>query len=105
VNLLGDNMDTIKKNRKIVASTEVGLEVNAEKTKYIFLSHHQNAGENHNIKTANRSFENEAQFKYLGTTVKNQNLVQEEIKRKSHSVNSCYHSVQNFNLLACRLKT
>jgi hypothetical protein len=46
VNLLGDNIDTIKKNTEtpIDASKEVGLEVNAEKTKYMLLSHHQNAG-------------------------------------------------------------
>jgi hypothetical protein len=40
----------------------------------------QNAGQNHDIKRANRSFENVAQFKYLGATVTNQNLIQEEIK-------------------------
>jgi hypothetical protein len=44
-----------------------GLEVNAEKTKFMLLSHHQNAGKNHDIKIANKSFENVAQFKYLGT--------------------------------------
>jgi hypothetical protein len=40
VNLLGDNTDTIKKNTETVidASKEVGLEINAEKTKYILLS-------------------------------------------------------------------
>jgi hypothetical protein len=47
---------------------EDGLEVNAEITEYMLLSRHQNAGQNHDIKRANRSFENVAQFKYFGTT-------------------------------------
>jgi hypothetical protein len=42
-----------------------------------------------------------AQFKYLGTTVTNQNFIQEEIKRRFNSGNACYHSVQN--LLSSRL--
>jgi hypothetical protein len=52
VNLLGDYIDIIKKNTKtlIDASTEVRLQANTEKTKYILLSRHQNAGQNHNIK-------------------------------------------------------
>jgi hypothetical protein len=50
---------------------------------------------------ANRSFENVSQFKYLKSTVTNQNLIQEEIKRRLNSVNACYHSVQN--LLSSRL--
>jgi hypothetical protein len=40
-------------------------------------------------------------FKYLGTTVTNQNLIQEDIKRRLNSGNACYHSVQN--LLSSRL--
>jgi hypothetical protein len=61
----------------------------------MLLSHHQNAGHNHHIKIANRCFENVAKFRYLGTTVRNQNLIQEEINRRLNSGNACYHSVQN----------
>jgi hypothetical protein len=68
VNLLGDNIDTIKKNTKILidASIEVGLEINLDKTKYMLLSRHQNVGQIRDIKIANTSFENVSQFKYLG---------------------------------------
>jgi hypothetical protein len=80
VNLLGDSIDTIKKNTEIVndASKEVGLEINVQKTKYMLLSHHLNAGQNRDIKIANRSFEILSQFKYLETTVTNQNLIHEK---------------------------
>jgi hypothetical protein len=60
VNLLRDNVDTIKKNTETLIdhSKEVGLEANTEKTKYILLSLHQNAGQNHDIKKTNKSLEN-----------------------------------------------
>jgi hypothetical protein len=85
----------------INASKEVGPEVNAEKTEYMLLSRHQNAGQNHDTKIAIRSFENVAQFKYLGTTITNQNFIQEEIKSRVDSGNACYHSV--WNLLSSHL--
>jgi hypothetical protein len=48
VNLLGDNIETIKKNTEAFsnASKEVGIEVNVEKTKYMLVSCHQNASQN-----------------------------------------------------------
>jgi hypothetical protein len=65
------------------------------------VSREQNAGQNREIKIGNRSFENVSQFKYLGTTVTNQNLNQEENKRRLNSGNACYYSVRN--LLSSRL--
>jgi hypothetical protein len=52
VNLLGDNIDTIRKNTEtlIDASKEVGLKINVEKTKCMLLSRHQNAGQNKNMR-------------------------------------------------------
>jgi hypothetical protein len=59
------------------------------------MSRDQNAGQNHNIKMDNKSFERVEQFKYLGTTLTNQNSIQEEIKSRLKSGNACYHSVQD----------
>jgi hypothetical protein len=69
VNVMGDNIDTIKKNTEtlIDAGKVVGLEINIEKTKHM-LSRQQNVGQNRDIKMANRSFENVSQFRYLGAT-------------------------------------
>jgi hypothetical protein len=67
--------------------------VNVKKTKYMLVSRDQNSDQNQVIKIGNRSFENVSHFKYLRTTVTNQNLIQEEIKRRLNSGNSCYHSV------------
>jgi hypothetical protein len=68
-----NNIETVKKNIEtlIDASKEVDLEVNAEKTRYMLLSCHQNAGQNHDIKIANSYIENVAQFRHLLTTVTN----------------------------------
>ena len=85
----------------VVANKETGLEVNAEKTKYMVMSRNQNAGHNHNIKIDNKSFERVEEFKYLGATLTNQNSIHEEIKSRLKSGNACYHSVQN--LLSSRL--
>jgi hypothetical protein len=73
VNILGGSIHTISKNTEVllIASKEIGLEVNAEKTKYMVISRDQNAGQNGNIQIGNESFETVEQFKYLGTTLTN----------------------------------
>jgi hypothetical protein len=68
---------------------KVGREENVENNIYVLLSRHQNAGENRDISTANRSVGNEAYKKYFGTTVSNQNLIQEEFERRKVSGNAC----------------
>jgi hypothetical protein len=65
-----------------VGSKDVGLKINIQKTKYMLLFHHQNAGQNRDIEIATKSFENASQLKYLETTVTNQYLIQEEIERR-----------------------
>jgi hypothetical protein len=62
-----DNVDTVKESTEALtdASKKADLEVNAQKTKCMLLSRHQNAGKNHGVKRANRCFENVAQFRYL----------------------------------------
>ena len=90
---------TIKENAEavIVASEEIVLEVNVDKSKYMVMSQDQNAGRRHSMKTDNySSFEMVGHFKYLGTILTNENSVQEEIKSRLKSWNACYHSVKNF---------
>jgi hypothetical protein len=76
------------------ASKVVGLEVNTEKTSYVVVSSPKYR-QNNDTKVVNEFFKNVAQFRYLGMTVINQSLIQEEIKRRLHSSNVCYHSVKN----------
>jgi hypothetical protein len=95
-NILGGSVHAIKKNTEalVVAIKEIGLEVNAEKSKYMVMSGDQNAGQNDNIKLDNKSFERVEQFRYLGTTL-NRNSIPEEIKSRLNSGNACYLSVQD----------
>jgi hypothetical protein len=75
--------------------------VNPEKTKYMLMSRSQKIGQKHRIQIANRSFEDVARFKYLGTTLIDQNFMHEEINNRLNMGNACYHSVQS--LLSSRL--
>ena len=59
------------------------------------------AGRIHSVRIDNSTFERVKEFKYLGTTLTNQNSIAEEIKSRLRSENACYYSVQN--LLSSRL--
>jgi hypothetical protein len=69
--------------------------INAEKIKYIFMSHYHSRGKNHNIKIGNKSFEN------VSVTVTNQNHIHQEVKSRLHFVSACYHSL--WKLLSSRI--
>jgi hypothetical protein len=92
VNLLGVNINAIKKNTGtlIDAGKEVGLEGNREKTNYMLMTRHQNAGQNRDMKTDNCI----TMFKCLGMTVTNKNLIHE--KSRTDSSIACYHFVFSF---------
>ena len=71
------------------------------------MSRDQNAGRGHSMKTDNSPIEMVEEFKYLGTTLTNQNSIQEEIKSRLKLGNACYYSVRNLlssSLLSKNLK-
>jgi sorting nexin-29 len=97
VNILGGTVHAIKENATalLMASKEIGLEVNADKTKYMVMPRDQTAGRSHSVKIDNSFFE------------RVENSIQEEIKSRLKSGNACYHSVQNIlssSLLSNNLK-
>jgi len=71
----------------------------------MFKCHHCNAGQAHNIKTANKSMENVAEFKYSGMTVRYQNYIHKKIKSKLNFGSVCFHLVQNLLFTIFYLKT
>jgi hypothetical protein len=91
----------MKKNTEalLIASKEIGLEVNPEKTKCMLMSCNQKIGQIYSIKIANRSFEHVAEFKYLGATWTDQNCMHKQIKTRLNSGNASYHSFKVFAFL------
>ena len=59
------------------------------------MSREQTAGLSHTMNVDNSPIERVEEFKYLGTTLTNQNSIQEEIKSRLKLGNACYHSMQN----------
>ena len=97
----------MKENAEVllVAIKEIGLEVNADKTKYMVMFRDRNAGRGHSVKVDNSSIERLEEFKYLGMTLTDQNSIQEEIKSRLNLGNACYYSVQNICPAGCYPKT
>jgi hypothetical protein len=79
VNILGGSVHTVRENTEtiVVATKEIGLDANTDKTKYIVMSRDQNAGRSHSMKNDNSSIERVEEFKYLGTLLTDQNSIQE----------------------------
>ena len=79
-NILGGSVYTVKKNAEtlVAATKEIGLEVNADKTKYVIISRDQTAGRSHSMKFDNSSIERVEEFKYLGTL--NQNSFRKKLR-------------------------
>jgi hypothetical protein len=74
--------------------------VNPEKTKYMLMSRYQKAEQRHGIRILSRSFEDVAEFKYLGTTLTDQNCIHKGIKSR---LNSCMLPTSQFSLLSSHL--
>jgi hypothetical protein len=90
------NLHTIKEKAEdfLVASNEIGLEVNVDKTKYMFMSREQAAERSHSMNIDNSSFEIVEEFNYLRTTMVYQYSNQEVIKSRLKSGNAWCHSGQ-----------
>ena len=91
VNILAGSVHTVEENAEslVVATKEIGLEVNADKNKYIIMSRDQNAGRSHSMKIDNSCIERVEELKYLGKTLTNKNSIQEEIKSRLKLGNAC----------------
>jgi hypothetical protein len=103
INILGGSLHTIQENTEtlVVASKEIGLELDAHNTRYMVISRGQNGGRSDRLKIDNSSFERAEGFKYLGTTLTNKNSIDDEIKSRLKPGDACYHSVQNIFRPVC----
>ena len=97
INILGRSVHTLKKNTEalVVVGVETGLEVDCEKTNCVVMFQDQNAVRCHSTQTDSIPLQRVEGLRYLGTTLRHQTSIREEIKSRLKSGNACYHSVQN----------
>jgi hypothetical protein len=101
IRILGERVHAVRAlEALLVASKEIGLELNAKKTKYVVLSQDQHAGHNHNIKIDNKYFENVEHFKYLGTAPTIQTSIHDEIKNSGIAFYISVQSLLSFIFLS-----
>jgi len=60
----------------------------------MIMSRDQDAGRSHIIKIDNKGFESVERLKCLGTSLTNQNSIEEEVKSRLKLRNACCHSLQ-----------
>jgi len=82
-------MNIIKRNTEHIMDTCKEMQGKLSKC----LSCYWNAGQAHNLKIGNKSFENVAEINYSRIT--NQSCICEETKGRLNTWNACYHSVKN----------
>ena len=80
---------------------DIGLAVNTGETKYMEIGHHRDMMVNEHIRICSKSYEKVKTFQFLGYLLTNQNSIQEDIKCRLKTGDSCYYSVQTF--LSCRI--
>ena len=96
VNILGDDIDTVKSNANILlgAVQEIGLKINVDSTKCMVASRNQIPQQIPQLEIENETIENIEKFKYLGSIITNRNEVHEEVISRVNSGNAAYFSVQ-----------
>jgi sorting nexin-29 len=77
VSILGGRVYSVREKAEalVVATQEIGQEVNTDKTKYTVMARDRNAGRGHGVKIDNSSTERVEEFKYLGVTLTDQNSI------------------------------
>ena len=103
---MGGSVHTVKENAEALvdATKETGIEVNADKMKYMVMSRDRNAGRGHSVKIDNSYIERVEEFRYLGMTLTDQNSIQEEIKSKLKLGNASVQNLLSSRLLSKNLK-